>query len=195
ASWTRAEHALKVNGKEVEDPYSDNAVEKDRNDGCYKDGVPDPVDPLQRGRPFCLLLVVDLQEQDQEDQGGASNRQIDVENPAPRNVLNDQATKYRSQCSPKGDQAKDQSQVVPSLSQGHQITHDNFDQDVNATSTDALDRSTSNQHVNVTGPAADAAAESKNGRGDNDRIASSENIGQLSIKRLKGSPVGIRLLI
>ncbi|KAL9122904.1 MAG: hypothetical protein Q9187_000534, partial [Circinaria calcarea] len=130
-------------------------------------------------------------EQDQEDQGGASNRQIDVENPAPRNVLNDQATKHRSQCSPKGDQAKDQSQVVPSLSQGHQITHDNFDQDVNTTSTDALDRSSSNQHVNVTGPAADAAAQSKDGRGDNDRIASSENIGQLSIKRLKGSPVAI----
>ena len=168
--------------------------EEDGRNRYGKRSGTNPVDALDAVDYGALAMVLEVEEWDDEAEGHAADWQIDVEHPAPGDVLGKGATQDRANDRTDGIRPRDQPTVLTSLSQGQKIADDDFAKGNDASSSQALHHTSCDEHGGAVRPSSQARAKHEEEHGYDGQGATTENVGHLSIDGLDdrgGENVGV----
>ena len=112
----------------------------------------DPIDTLDPVDNRALAMVFEVKKGDDKAEGQAADWHIDVENPAPGDMLCEDATQDRTDDGTDGICPRDQSTVLTSLPQGQEIADDDFAEGDDASSSKALHHTSCDQHRGAVRP-------------------------------------------
>ena len=144
----------------------------------------DPVDTLDPVDNRALAMVFEVEKRDDEAEGQAADWQIDVENPAPSDVLGKDATQDRADDGTDGVCPRNQPTVLTSLPQGQKIADDDFAEGNDASSSKTLHHTSCDEHSSAVCPSSQARPKHKKDHGYDGQGATTEDVGHLSIDGL-----------
>ena len=168
--------------------------EEDGRDGRGERGGTDPVDPLDPVQNRALAMVLEVEKRDDEAEGYAADWQVDVENPTPGDVLGEDATEDGADDRTDGICPRDQPAVLTSLPQRQEIADDDFAKGDDASSSEALDHPSRDEHRGTVCPSGQAGPQHEEQHGYDGQGATTEDVGHLSVDGLDdcgGEDVGV----
>ena len=158
--------------------------EEDGRDGRGERGGTDPVDPLDPVHNRALAMVLEVEKWDDEAEGYAADWQIDVENPAPGDMLGKDATENGADDRTDGISPRNQPTVLTSLPQRQEIADDDFAEGDDASPSKALDHPSRDEHRGAVCPSGQAGSQHEEEHGYDGQGATTEDVGHLSVDGL-----------
>ena len=119
----------------------------------------DPVDTLDPVNNRALAMVLEVEKWNDEAEGYAADWQINIENPAPGDMLGKDATEDRADDCTNGISPRDQPTVLTSLPQGQEIADDDFAEGNDASSSKTLYHTSCDEHSGAVCPSGQARSQ------------------------------------
>lgn len=124
--------------------------------------------------------VMQLEDEDENGEGNAAKRQVDVEAPAPRDLGGEDAAENGPNGRGKGpDHAKD-AKVHAAVAHGEEVGYANVGQGNGAAAADALDGAGADEHAHAGADGTQQGADPEDGDGEDENGLAAKDVGQLA---------------